>query len=684
MKGIFIPALLSIVLMLSGCELTDTEKEKLDNAAEDLQQLADQIIITNPAKNSTVESSWVTVRADIPSSVNASEVKLLVDGIEIAKDSNGAPWEIQWPAYYFADGNLHTLLLKTVTEDGIEIRNNEQFQLTVSTEANAALSFSQGTDGIEIQDTDSHIVGFSAFEGATHYEVSYDEKSIVTTTTTLELTDLGVGAHKIKYRALTDQITNSPFSNEITLSVIPPSPPLLNEADVKIIDDSYQVTLSWQPDVANNQYEIFWGPQDNPVSIGTTDETSYQIPNIELGYYSYFLQKTNSLGQKSDFSLQLPVEVGVFRTQLGGSQHDRAHQIIPSNQGGYLVRASTASYEVSSTLNGTDDWIIRLDSNGKVVKEAVFNALGRDRFSDILESSDGTIYLAGNNWNTKEALLLKLNSNLEKEWEISYKPSGVTERYDFKKLVIWNEKLYVSAIQWKTSGGSSRYDSPYLHEVDIENGAISNHIALPSIPGIKLDNFKSLFVDSSNNLVLAGIAAPEIPNESISGMDSSGAFILRINAEIETVNSWNNVGGFKHINVGSAIELSNGHIAIVGQSVMGGEPAISIIDTSGREHRSYQGSDNFYGSSNLSANTINGFYGLFKDSGQYSYPYPMQLIEFNANAIPITTKYLLKEGGYLSGVGIIKNNDTSLTILFDAGQNEYNNYDVVIKRIPAE
>jgi hypothetical protein len=683
MKGIFILALLASTLILSGCELTDTEKEKLDNAAEDLQQLADQIIITNPAKNSTVKSSWVTVRADIPSSVNVSEVRLLVDGIEIAKDSNGAPWELQWPAYYFADGNLHTLLLKTVTEDGIEIRNNEQFQLTVSPQANTALSFSQGTDGIEIQDVDSHIINFSPFEGATYYEVSYDDKSIVTTTTTLELTDLGVGAHKIRYRALNDQITNSPFSNEITLTVVPPSLPVLNEPVIEHIGDSYQVTLSWQPEVTSKQYEIFWGSLNNPVSIGTTEETSYQITDLELGNYSYFLQMTNSLGQKSDFSTSLPVDVGVFRTQLGGSQHDRAHQIISSIQGGYLVRASTESYEISSTLNGTDDWIIRLDANGKVIKQAVFNAPGRVRFSDILESSDGTIYLAGNNRDTKEALLLKLNSNLEKEWEISYKPSGVTERYDFKKLVIWNEKLYVSAIQWKTSGSSSSYDSPYLHEVNIENGAISNHIALPSIPGIKLDNFKSLFVDSSNNLVLAGIADPEIPNESIPGMDG-GAFILRINAEIETVNSWNNVGGFKHINVGSAIELSNGHIAIVGQSVMGGEPAISIIDTSGREHRSYQGSDNFYGSSNLSANTINGFYGLFKDSGQYSYPYPMQLIEFNVNAIPISTKYLLKEGGYLSEAGIIKNDDASLTILFGAGQSEYNNYDVVIKRIPAE
>ncbi|MEH6347724.1 MAG: hypothetical protein V7785_21695 [Bermanella sp.] len=43
MKGLFTPTLLMLMaaLSLSGCELTLEDKEKLDNAAADLQQLAD-------------------------------------------------------------------------------------------------------------------------------------------------------------------------------------------------------------------------------------------------------------------------------------------------------------------------------------------------------------------------------------------------------------------------------------------------------------------------------------------------------------------------------------------------------------------------------------------------------------------------------------------------------------------
>ncbi len=230
MKGLLTPALLVSALALSGCELTDEEKEKLDNAAVDLQQLADQIIITYPAKDSEISNSMITVRADIPASAQAQEVRLLVDGIEIAKDSDGAPWEIQWPAYYFADGGKHTLLLKTITGEGNEVRNNEQFQVTVKEEANEALSFEEGINSSTIQDQDSLHISFVAFEGAISYEILIDGELITTDTAELELNNLNVGTHTVQYRALHDGIENTPFSDEITFEVLPATLPTINEA----------------------------------------------------------------------------------------------------------------------------------------------------------------------------------------------------------------------------------------------------------------------------------------------------------------------------------------------------------------------------------------------------------------------------------------------------------------------
>jgi len=109
-KGRITPLVLIPLLALSGCNLTEDDKKNLENAAADLERLADQIIITSPAKDSVVSDSIVIVRADIPIDAEAKEVALYVDGIEIARDTDGAPWEIQWPAYYVADGNKHSVV----------------------------------------------------------------------------------------------------------------------------------------------------------------------------------------------------------------------------------------------------------------------------------------------------------------------------------------------------------------------------------------------------------------------------------------------------------------------------------------------------------------------------------------------------------------------------------------------
>lgn len=672
MKGFLTPALLVSALALTGCELTDEEKEKLDNAAVDLQQLADQIIITYPAKDSEITDSMVTVRADIPASAQAQEVRLLVDGIEIAKDSDGAPWEIQWPAYYFADGSKHTLLLKTITGEGNEVRNNEQFQVTVNETANEALSFSAGVDGTQIQDQNSVTVGFSGFPEASAYEVKYDSKTITTNETEVELTDLFVGTHIVQYRVLHESLPNTPFSTPASIEVLAPILPVLNDPIVKSKDEGYEVTLSWEVINTDDNYEINWGTAGNLTSIGSVSGSNYILPSVELGNYEYTIKRINSLAQESAVSDIMPIGVGVFRTQLGGSQDDRARQIKKSKQGGYLVRATTKSYEVSDTLNGTDDWIIRLNEQGVVLDELVLNT-DNPYIRNMYETSDGSVYLVGSNSATKEAVLTKLNSDLELQWDVLFKPEGETEYYSFYDIVEWNNKIYVSA--------SSNSDA-YLHEINPVDGSVSDGLTLPSIPNIEIDSYEKLIVSSEGNLVIGGYAQPLIRDEY--AIMDGGAYLLTINSNLEKLYSWNNVGDYHHLNVGSAIELSNERFAIVGQSTEGGQPSISIVNKNGTEHRYFYGSDSWYSRPvNLFPNNSGGFYGFFRDDEKYA-SNPMQIIEFNENAIPVNTRYLLEEGGYTSEAGLIRNNDSSLTILFGAGQNEYNNYDVVIKRVPFE
>lgn len=162
-------SLLWFSFFLSGCVLTseDKDKDKLDKAQIDLAKLADQIIITYPANDSVIKSSNIIVRADIPADAKAEEVILYVDGIETAKDNDGSPWEISWPAYYWGDGEKHTLLLKTITGDGNEVRNNQQFQVTVSQDANKALAIKNPESQTSLINVNTTSVSVTEFPNAT-------------------------------------------------------------------------------------------------------------------------------------------------------------------------------------------------------------------------------------------------------------------------------------------------------------------------------------------------------------------------------------------------------------------------------------------------------------------------------------------------------------------------------------
>lgn len=200
---IHISLLLCFSILISGCNITEDEKAELAEAKIDVEKIADQVIITYPANDATISTSNTVVRADIPADAEAQEVILYVDGIEAARDSDGFPWEINWPAYYWADGTKHTLLLKTITKNGTEVRNTQQHQVTVSRNANEYLEI-QDLNSSFIETNTTTIV-FEEFPNATSYDIRYigngETVEINTLETSVDLENLETGSYEVSYRA---------------------------------------------------------------------------------------------------------------------------------------------------------------------------------------------------------------------------------------------------------------------------------------------------------------------------------------------------------------------------------------------------------------------------------------------------------------------------------------------------
>lgn len=684
--AIRISVITALFLVISGCSSSDK-----DNDQPDTDLPAAQILITHPANNSSVAESVVTVRADIPVSAGVEKVKLIIDGIEIAEDGDGAPWEIAWPAYYWADGAPHTLLVKGTTESGTEIRNEQQFQVTVSTAAKNDLKFEDGLDGQTFQDISSLLVDFEDFPDATSYELVYSSND-TSETIPLEgsegrIKGLQVGQYYLQYRALKELLGEMPLKGPLTdpiqIEILPPALPAINEPEVTSSESAYNIFLSWESIDVESTYTVFLYEPNSELPIEhSTEESSLTISGVDQGQYEWQLMRTNAFGHESETSARAPIDVGVFKQYYGGSGDDVAKQVIPSHDGGYIVLAKTKSSEISQT-NDThgEDWIFKVDEHGAILWQFVSAAPGRDRVQEIIELPNGEIIAVGNDWESEQAMALKLTSSGEPAWEIVYRPEDITQRYDFRHIVIANGAIYISSAEWGDGSCSdcTQVINYYLHTIDSVSGLVSEPTAIPNISGLKINHVAELAANRNGNLMISGYAYPE---NNDSGQFWGGAFLQVLDAELNQTAVWDNVGIEFQANVGDVIQLSNDNYLVIGQLPEAYEPAISLIASSGAFIKSYAGENGYEGYSNnsIAPGDSGDFYGLFDLQYRSSYSGYVAVMKFNA-ALEVEAQLpLLDISGSSGTAGILYNDDKSLTLLLTETRNYQSRNDVLLTK----
>ena len=568
------------LLPLAGCELTEEDKEKIT-------QLADQIIITYPANEATVIDSIVTVRSDIPASADAQEVTLYVDGVEVAKDSDGAPWEISWPAYYWADGQEHTLLLKTVTGTGVEVRNNQEYKVTVSTEANKALSFKEGIDGLKLQDRDSIQVYLNAFPGATGYEIIYSDggqsEVIESTGEGVQVSGLGVGEYSLRYRALREYsgltTLTGPWSEPARFEILPPDLPIINEPVISNSQGEYAIEVSWEDISEGSLYTAYFSNVDsNSTSFHNVEmNTSLTFSNLEAGTYEFQLMRTNALGQDSLLSDPIEINLGVFHKRFGGAGDDRAKFITTTKSGEYLVLASTTSRGDASG----DDWIFLLDEQGEMLWEYLYAQPGTPKISETFELTNGNIIGFGSSgsYPNKNGLILLIDSSGEKVWDKEY----INPSYDdliVKGVAEQDGIIYmISEGRTCTTEGEStkcRVESPLLETISIQTGAVVSSVQIEDLSGALWDGVSSLSVTSSGSFLLS--FSVEKPG-CVDYFGCLGAGMAIVNSSGGIESEWHSLGVSSFLNGRFVSESPLGGFVLSGQAEMWGSVPIALFDS---------------------------------------------------------------------------------------------------------
>lgn len=747
MNAISSVSILAAAVLLSGC-ISEDEKKKIEQAGVDLNKLANQIIVTAPAAGATVNTADVIVRVDIPSDVKAKSVTLLVDGVEVGKDDDGAPWEIKWPAYYWGDGNKHSLLLKTVSESGVELRN-QATSVTVSPEVNKELKLTSGAASAQYMFGKKTALTFAAVSNAKHYEINIAGKITQTEKPEITLDSLTVGSHEIKYRAVFDnasqQVFTGPysavtnvqvqapysanqlaitpakgslaikdansielnlaavadansyevvsgsknyvvtdpkvtidqlaigshevkyrakfeddkagaftgaFSAPVTVIVSKPDIPTNIKVSANLVDKEYQLDFSW-PAMANTQeYEIILEGADKREKPYATNQNKLIIPKVTLGTYEWSIRRKNTAGQWSGKSDKKSVNVGVFRTELGGSLSSRGTRLIHSDSGGYFVLARTNSPEIVSNLQGSDsDWVVKLDNDGNILAQYTEARPGGYRYFDAIQYDDKNLYLVGQDHDSGKGVITKINSELEVQSvkEVLYKPENI-DKYIFKKVVDWNGQLVILAEVFGKEGSQEKY---FLHKIDYQLNAFQPAQKIPLNGNIEVQNITSIYPRKNGVLSVVGYGLP--PKDLRYTILDAGTFLVDLDEQFNKVFEWNNLKTYTHTRAGKVVETSDGKLAIWGEADLGGSgPGVGL---------SLVNSDNgsaLYFKSGLNgtirpSQMLNGITAL--DKGVLTFAKnkgKLEIISFDSN-LSLTSSTVLDDASLDYGIDIVSN-----------------------------
>ncbi|GLQ32825.1 hypothetical protein [Litoribrevibacter albus] len=638
--------------------------------------LQNQVVILSPAEFSNINAT-TQVRFSLPNQTTNVTYSLLVDGEVVAtKHINEATQEeldagilnITWQPYFWGEAvsSNHSLLVQASV--GNKRANSNLVTVTVDPEVRNELSLVSPVNGVSFQNQNSATLSWNAIDGATAYTVQLSKDGFsnilreqTTPTTSFEVTSLSLGDYQWRVRATNVLDQTGPWSNSRSFTIAPLDAPGNLTSNVVSNETDYDVTLNWGAVGQAQSYNIEISRDETfttASAISTNSQATQAVETLTIGEYYWRVQAVDQNGLGGEWSEAQVLPVGVFRTQLGGSGLEYLRDASPSIQGGYLLLIATNSRDLNPNVSGYDDWLVYIDETGNIINEYFSIASGDVRFRELYESPTGYIYLVGRDNSSGQAIIIKLNQNLELIWESLYKPDNYNE-YMFFSLTEWNNELYV------TSGEC-------LHKVDINNGEIGAPIVFPEINPISILHINKLLTSSTNNLVLSGVAKDSNITDYIKDLDD-GAIILQLNSDFSVLSQWNNSGDRLHLNVGQITEITDQKYAVIGQSAFEGL-SLSIVDRNTEYHAQEEllseGGWYEYGSV-IGKNKQGGITGLFPAYNLENF----SLVSYDSHANKIFNQEFTDTYGKISHGGVINSTEDSVILAYTV------NNQVVINKI---
>lgn len=301
--------------------------------------------------------------------------------------------------------------------------------------------------------------------------------------------------------------------------------------------------------------------------LGYTQSDDFDVTDKDNESFDYWVLKFDGSHNKQWFKT------------YGGSNDDRGHALIQTQDGGYAVLGYTTSSDgdVTENAGAQDYWIAKLDPNGNLTWQKSYGYSGSDVGNTILQSNDGgylitgvlDVTASGGAGNTRQSNFrhaggdywaIKLDASGNREWSKYYGGSFTDAPFD--------------AIQTADNGyilvGSSDSD-----DVDIQNniGAYDFWVIKISSTGTLIweKSFGGTEVDEARSIVAAGdgnfLIAGDTRSSDVQVSSNNGAadlWLIKITPAGDLI--WEKTYGGSSFDVARSIQKSDNKFVISGSS----------------------------------------------------------------------------------------------------------------------
>ena len=259
----------------------------------------------------------------------------------------------------------------------------------------------------------------------------------------------------------------------------------------------------------------------------------------------------------------------------GGNYLDSFASIKKTGDGGYIVVGSSNSttYSGNTTKGSTvsdDGIIVKYNSDGIEEWSRNFGGSGNDRFYDVIETDDG--YVLVGSTTSKDGDLSDLSTGDHNSLLVKYNKQGtlLTKKILFsrdgtsgsiaRKILYLDGYYYITGNSRNVSGQNANL--MYLAVYDNN----FNQLSANTYGGTRASRLLSMFVNSNNNIVIAGYSSSinsEMSDIKIGPEGISDAVFFEINSNTKNIVSKGSFGGTNGDDyITDIIEVDDGYIVI--------------------------------------------------------------------------------------------------------------------------